>query len=244
MITVVLNRQHDIRYTLKSVTNQTYSNVEFIVIDGGSSDGTVAIIEEYLSRISTFVSEKDNGIYDAMNKGLSKATGDYVLFINGGDALHDDFVFQKIQEQYFNNNTFPDILYGECMFVNSKREEIGLRSHVRRNPLPEKLVKSSFLYGSNVTHQCFIIKRTLAEPYNTQYKLSSDLDWMLKGISKSKLSINTGLVIADFVLGDASQQYYWQSMKERFIIWCKHYGYLKSFIAHVFIVFNSIFKNK
>jgi glycosyltransferase involved in cell wall biosynthesis len=244
IITVVLNRQHDIRFTLESVVQQNYHNIEYIVIDGGSTDGTLSIIQEYLGSITTLISEKDQGIYDAMNKGLSKASGEYVLFINGGDALHQSNVLSQIENQFFRKDIYPDILYGECMFVDSYRNKVGLRSEVRRNRLPKELNKMSFFYGSNVTHQCFIIKRKLASNYDIKYRLSSDLDWMLRGIERSKYCINTHLIIADFVLGDASQKHYWQSMKERFLIWCKHYGIINSIVAHIYIVFNSMFNKK
>lgn len=243
VITVVLNRQHDIRFTLESVVHQSYSNVEYIVIDGQSKDGTLEIIAEYQSKIAFFSSEKDLGIYDAMNKGLQKATGDYVLFINGGDALHHRDVLKQLAGKFLLNKPYPDIIYGECMFVDQNRREVGIRSVVRRNPLPEKLNKNSFLLGSNVTHQCFIIKKALAPMYNLQYQLSSDLDWMLNGIENAKYIVKFDGVIADFVLGDASSQHFGTSFKERFIIWTKHYGWLKTLFAHLFILLLSV-KNK
>ena len=96
IITIVYNRVKDIEYTLKSITEQTYKNIEYIVIDGNSNDGTLDIIQKYLDKINHLVSEKDNGIYDAMNKGLRLATGDYVLFINGGDNLHQKNTIENI----------------------------------------------------------------------------------------------------------------------------------------------------
>ena len=87
IITVVYNNVRDIEHTLKSVVNQSYDHIEYIVIDGQSTDGTLEIIQKYRDKITVLLSEKDKGIYDAMNKGLALATGDYVLFLNSGDEL-------------------------------------------------------------------------------------------------------------------------------------------------------------
>ncbi len=96
IITIVYNRVNDIEFTLKSITEQTYPNIEYIVIDGKSNDGTTSIIEKYRDKIHCYISEEDQGIYDAMNKGLRNSTGDYVLFINGGDSLHQKDTIEKL----------------------------------------------------------------------------------------------------------------------------------------------------
>src|SRR5690606_30753578 len=121
IITIVYNNVRDIRYTLASVANQDYPNIEYIVVDGLSNDGTMEVIQEYRSHISTLVSEKDKGIYDAMNKGLKLATGDYVLFLNSGDELFANDTLSKV----FAAGADADIYYGETKLVNEDREILG-----------------------------------------------------------------------------------------------------------------------
>jgi glycosyltransferase involved in cell wall biosynthesis len=237
IITVVLNRAKDIRYTLDSITKQDYPAIEYILIDGGSDDGTLAIIGEFKTGITKCISEPDHGIYDAMNKGLQMATGDYVLFINGGDALHEADTISKLASIIAHQELRPDIIYGECMFVDTDRKPLGTRSELRKNPLPKVLTFNSFELGSNVTHQCFLVRRSICDLYNLQYRLSSDIDWMLHCIKKSKSNINAGCIISDFVLGDATSKQYLRSMSERFRILKRHYGLLKALNAHLHMAF-------
>src|SRR5690606_12018670 len=125
IITVVYNNVRDIEYTIRSVISQTYPNIEYIVIDGASTDGTLDVINNYRDRINVVISEKDRGIYDAMNKGLATASGDYVLFLNSGDELFDDNSIQNVVEE----GKGADIIYGETKLVNEERHIIGDRRH-------------------------------------------------------------------------------------------------------------------
>lgn len=235
IITVVLNRENDIAYTLESVENQEFRDFEYIVIDGKSTDATPGVLEKHSGTISQLISEPDKGIYDAMNKGLQLARGEYVLFLNGGDSLHSPAVLEQIAQKIALQN-HPDILYGECMFVDKQRNPKGVRSEVRKNPLPESLNADSFKFGSNVTHQCFVVKRTLCPLYDLNYRLSSDIDWMLKCVQKAKDTVNLQMIVADFVLGDATQQQYWRSMKERFVIMAHHYGWAQAVLSHAYML--------
>lgn len=156
IITVVYNNVRDIEHTLKSVVSQTYKHVEYIVIDGLSTDGTLDVIEKYRPQISVILSEKDNGIYDAMNKGLALATGDYVLFLNSGDELYSKETLASLAEV----SEGADIIYGETFLINEQREIIGERRH----KVPAYFNWKSFRYGMNICHQAIYIKRTIAEP--------------------------------------------------------------------------------
>jgi glycosyltransferase involved in cell wall biosynthesis len=178
IITIVYNNVRDIGYTLSSVDQQTYPNIEYIVVDGKSNDGTLEVIEQYKDTISKLVSEKDNGIYDAMNKGLSMATGDYVLFLNSGDELYSSNTLEKV----FGNEDNADIYYGETKLINEDREILGDRRH----KTPEHFDWQSFKYGMYVCHQAIYIKRSLTTPYDLQYKLSSDIDWVIRATKKSR----------------------------------------------------------
>ena len=116
IITVVRNNQNTIGEAIDSVLNQTYSNIEYIVIDGKSTDGTIAVIESYGSKISKFLSEKDNGLYDAMNKGLMLATGDVIGFINADDMLNDKYCIEQIVNTF--ESTTTDVVYGDKIYIN------------------------------------------------------------------------------------------------------------------------------
>lgn len=241
IITVVLNREEDIEYTLNSIAQQTYSNIQYIVIDGGSTDETLDKIESYKDKIDILVSEKDHGIYDAMNKGLKLAQGDYVLFLNGGDSLHEFATLEKVvQETIISKDHLPDIIYGECLFVNNDRTPISTRSKFKKQTFPKTLNEYSFKKGTNVSHQAFIVKNEIAGPYDLSYSWCSDIDWMLNCIKKSKYIRPYNGIIAEFVLGGTSESQKLASLKERFLIMQKHYGFFKNIGFHTLILINKL----
>jgi len=224
IITIVYNNVRDIRYTLESVAQQTYPNIEYLVIDGNSNDGTLDVIQEYKDHITVLVSEKDKGIYDAMNKGLRLATGDYVLFLNSGDELYAPDTLEKV----FNSGEDADIYYGETKLVNEDREILGDRRH----KCPDTFDWKSFKYGMNVCHQAIYVKREIAEPYDMQYKLSSDIDWVIRAAKKAKKTVNVKDYVAKYLVGGMSQQRHKQSLKERYEIFKKYYGTIPNLINH------------
>ena len=224
IITIVYNNVRDIAYTIRSVMKQTYPNIEYIVIDGLSTDGTLDVIEKYREEISILVSEKDKGIYDAMNKGLALATGDYVLFLNSGDELYEDMTLEKV----FTSAEGADIYYGETKLVDENREILGDRRHA----VPESFDWTSFKYGMNVCHQAIYVKRSLAEPYDTSYKLSADVDWVIRAAKKAEHIVNVKQYVAKYLVGGMSQQRHRESLKERYTIFKKHYGLVPNIINH------------
>ncbi|MEG1186998.1 MAG: glycosyltransferase family 2 protein, partial [Bacteroidales bacterium] len=125
IITITYNAEKTLEPTIRSILEQDYPNIEYIIIDGASKDGTLKLIDRFRDRIAKVVSEPDKGLYDAMNKGLQHATGDYVWFINAGDALHSPFTVRRITEKI--GDTMPDIIYGETALVNQERTFIGMR---------------------------------------------------------------------------------------------------------------------
>jgi glycosyltransferase involved in cell wall biosynthesis len=229
IITIVYNNVRDIDYTIKSVLEQTYKNIEYIIVDGASTDGTLDIIKTYKDRISKVISEKDNGIYDAMNKGLMAAMGDYVLFLNSGDELFDLNTIQQIVEK--GNNA--DIIYGETKLVDEQRRIVGDRRHAA----PKKFDWKSFRYGMNVCHQAIYVKRAIAEPYDQQYQLSADIDWVIRAAKKAKTTVNIHQYVAKYLVGGMSQKRHQQSLRERYEIFKKHYGTIPNIINHCIIAF-------
>lgn len=240
IITVVYNRVHDIEYTIKSVVHQTYPHIEFIVIDGQSIDGTIQIIKKYSTQIHHFISEPDSGIYDAMNKGLSVATGDYILFINGGDQLHHHQTLEQISNTIFISGERPDIIYGECMLIHADRSYFKTRSEFKQQTFPTTLNHQSFIHGTNVSHQSFIVKNKIAPLYDLKYKWSSDVDWMLNCLKTATTVKQYSGIISDFVIGDSTEKHKIASLKERFIIMCKHYGTIRTIQSHLYLSIKNI----
>jgi len=188
VITVVYNSLNLIEKTIRSILGQTYPNIEFIVIDGGSTDGTVDIIRRHEKQISWWISEPDHGIYDAMNKGLAAATGNYVWFINAGDRIYATDTLEKIFDDPSSQTRVPGsilrlgkIYYGDTMIVDSGFHELGLR---RLRP-PEILTWRSFRKGMLVSHQAIIVSRDIAPQFDPQYRHSADFDWVVRALKKA-----------------------------------------------------------
>lgn len=224
IITIVYNNVRDVEYTLRSVMKQTYPNFEYIVIDGLSTDGTLEVLLKYNEEITTLVSEPDKGIYDAMNKGLALATGEYVLFLNSGDELYEDMTLEKVIGSADN----ADIYYGETKLINEEREVIGDRRH----KTPERFDWKSFKYGMNICHQAIYIRRSLTSPYDTQYKLSADIDWIIRAAQQAEKIVNVRQYVAKYLVGGMSQQRHKESLKERYAIFKKHYGTVPNLVNH------------
>lgn len=229
IITVVYNGKQLIERTIKSVLSQTYSNIEYIVIDGASVDGTLEIAEKYQHQIALLLSGKDSGIYDAMNKGLKNATGDYVLFLNAGDELYSDDTLKNI----FLLSADADVYYGNTAIVDTAGKELGDR---RLTP-PENLDWKSLKFGMCVSHQSFIAKRSICDLYNLDYKISSDIDWVINVLKRSNKIINTKSYISKFLEGGTSNERRGKALRERFAIMSKQYGFFQTIINHVYILF-------
>jgi len=230
VITIVYNNAADIERTMLSVLNQTYPNIEYIIVDGLSTDGTLEIIKKYSGKISKLISEKDEGIYDAMNKGLAVATGDYVLFMNSGDEFYSGDTVAKV----FAIAEGADIYYGETEMMDASGQSLGQRRH----KAPENFTWLSFKYGMSVSHQAIYVKRTLAEPFDRNYHLSADIDWILNAAKKAKKIVNTHQYVAKYLVGGMSKKRHRQSLRERFDIMKKYYGLVPTLFNHTVIAFN------
>jgi glycosyltransferase involved in cell wall biosynthesis len=179
IITINYNDKLGLQKTIESVINQTYTGIEFIVVDGGSSDGSKAVIEENSKNITQWVSEKDKGIYHAMNKGIKMATGDYLLFLNSGDSLIDHEVVATASNEMKDNK---DLYYGDIYF---KRKD-----QTTKETFPETLT-FDFFYYNNLSHQATFIKRTLFDDlflYNESYKIAADWEFFIYAICKANVS--------------------------------------------------------
>lgn len=229
-ITVVFNNRDNLKKTITAIRNQKYSNLETVIIDGGSTDGTLEIISENKDIVSYFISEKDNGIYDAMNKGLRAATGEYVWFMNSGDIPSDDGILTKI----FQISTDGDVYYGDTEIVDDEGKSYGNRT--LKIP-PKELNWKKMINGMIVSHQSLIVRRVLCSEYDLNYKFVSDIDWTIKVLKKSKKVINTQLTLSKFLMGGYSRKYTIKSLKERFRMLCKHFSCTAVILNHIKLSF-------
>ncbi|MEN8122835.1 MAG: glycosyltransferase family 2 protein [Bacteroidota bacterium] len=233
IITISYNDSKNLERTIISVISQTYTDLEYIVVDGGSSDESPEIIKKYEAGINKWISEPDKGIYDAMNKGLKMATGDYILFLNAGDIFYSPETLEKIPFEKYPN---ADILYGETLSIDDNGNVLGL------NPkkLPHNLHWKHFRNGMVVCHQSILVKRTVAPEYNLEYKLSSDVEWVLKCLKKSKQTVFTGTIIARFLVGGASKKRHGESLNERFNIMKNYFGTGLTLYKHALFMINEL----
>ena len=229
VVTVVYNSAALIENTVKSIINQSYSHIEYIVVDGGSTDGTIDILNRYKKNISTLISEPDRGIYDAMNKGIRLATGDFVVFINSGDKFSSPDILEKI----FSNPDAAqaDVIYGDTDITDSDGNII----HSRRHRPPETLDWKSFKRGMLVCHQSFIARRNLIDSYDLTYRYAADFDWCIRILKKSKSVHNSRQVISLFLEGGQTRKTIVPGLKERFRIMRHHYGLISAIYRNIIL---------
>jgi len=238
IITITYQAEAYLERTLQSVFEQgCVDEIDYIVVDGASKDKTLEIIEKNKKQINQFISEKDKGIYDAMNKGMQLAKGDYILFLNAGDTFASATTLKNILKELAQN---PDVLYGEAVFVNNEGVHLGLRSEVTPHHLPASLTWEDFRFGMLVCHQAFIAKRSIAPLFNLHYKLSSDIDWEIRVLKKSQTILKSKAPICHYLMGGASVQNLKQSWKERYAVLKSHFGVLPNLLNHVNIILRGL----
>ncbi|MGM9778844.1 MAG: glycosyltransferase family 2 protein [Prevotella sp.] len=210
IITICFNNEKDIRATIESVVNQTYDDIEYIIKDGGSKDGTMAIVNEYKDRISKIISCPDKGIYDAINQGIKAATGDVVGLIHAGDQLYDRYVIAKIADHFEKNDI--DVSYGHSKIYNEKGKV------VRVNKSPE-YTKSLCRRGWFPSHQSIYVKRKVFEKYgyyDTEIGWAADYQWFILLFYVQNLRIKRlDAFIVRFAIGGTSTSNYKSRLTKR-----------------------------
>jgi glycosyltransferase involved in cell wall biosynthesis len=184
IITVVWNNKKTIKDAINSVLHQTYKNIEYIIIDGVSTDGTIEIIKSYGDKITKFVSEPDKGLYDAMNKGIKLATGDVVGILNSDDLYIDNFVIEKVVKTFEEQNI--DSLFADLVYVKPDNLDKIVRYYDSSNFNPLK-----FAYGWMPAHPTFFVKREAYKKYGlfrTDLKIASDFDILARFLYTNKIS--------------------------------------------------------
>lgn len=224
IVTVVFNGASCLEKTIQSVLNQSYHNVEYIVIDGGSADGTVDIIKSHQNRIKYWESNSDSGIYDAMNKGIRIASGEWINFLNAGDVFYSPDVLFNI----FNNKKYTEqILYGDLNVVYKKRAQ-RLRRYGKINPI---------LYAMPICHQTMFVKSEWLKkyPFNLVYAYASDFDNLCKILKHGGNIKKVPEIIASIDAGGVSDTQRHQVYTEYKKISGEYYGY--SIYAKLFYFF-------
>jgi len=182
IITVCYNSAKTIKDTLISVTNQLHEDIEHVLVDGGSKDGTIDLVKKHGERVSKFVSSPDCGIYDAMNKGLGSATGDYVAYLNSDDFYTNEQVIQQVAEAIHETNA--DAIYGDLSYV--KRNDPKIRVRYWKSQMFQP---GSFVRGFAPPHPTFFMKRKLLNDlggFDLSYSLASDFDLMFRALEIKK----------------------------------------------------------
>lgn len=234
IITVTFNAEKVLERTLRSIKRQEYNNIELIIVDGKSNDGTLDIVERYSDIVTKWISEKDNGLYDAMNKGLDMAKGDYVWFLNAGDTIAKKNILDYLFGEEF---VMRDIYYGETMIVDERGKSLG----GRRLKTKEDMTWKDFRWGMLVCHQSVLVKREIAPRYNLNYKIAADYEWVLESFKRARYILGTKHKISCYLEGGLSRKNVWRGNKERFQIMRKYYGLVPSIWYNFLMVFRFLF---
>lgn len=232
VITITYNAAGVLPPTLKSLRAQTFRNFEHIIVDGASSDDTLAVARAQGLPDARIVSEPDGGLYDAMNKGMAMARGKYLLFLNAGDALAQASTLADYARAA--EEADADIVYGDTMIVAPDGKIIGPRHH----SAPEVLTFKSFAKGMLICHQAFMMRRSLAPRYDLSYRFSADYDWCVRCISLTTPAkcVNLHRVAIHYLSDGLTDRNKIASLRERFRIMQRHYGTLKALSMHAMFI--------
>ena len=256
VVTITYNAAAVVQRTLDSVLCQTYEDVEHLIIDGASTDETLQIVEAYKQQSDEsdsghkviVKSEPDEGIYDAMNKGLTQVMGDYVVYMNAGDAFPAPDTLEQIARRCHLNELpsaeLPAVLYGLTDIVD---QEGRFLRHRRLQP-PARLTWRSFRHGMLVCHQAFYARTdfAIATPYDMQYRYSADVDWcirVMKAAAKENVPLlNLKMVVANYTEEGQTTLHHRESLWERYHVMEHHYGRIQTFLLHCWFAVRSVFK--
>ena len=253
IVTCTFNAAPVLQRTLDSVLSQKYADVEHLILDGLSKDDTVKLALAYKERSDesgndhevVVISEKDGGLYDAMNKGIRHATGDYIVFLNAGDTFPNNDTLDTVAASIGDGERLPGVLYGDTDIVDMDHHFLR---HRRLTP-PKRLTWRSFKQGMLVCHQAFYARVDLAKETlynNVDYRFSADVDWcirIMKLCAKRHLALrNVNAVIVDYLDGGMTNKNHNASLNERFHVMAKHYGLVQTVFLHIFFVLRSVVK--
>jgi glycosyltransferase involved in cell wall biosynthesis len=236
IITITYNADRYLDRTLASVRHALAqvadpSVVEYLIVDGKSTDDTLEIAKNYSDVITKLVSEPDQGLYNAMNKGQRLASGKYIWFLNAGDEVYDRDVIVKLLRALESQD---DVYYSDAMFVRQNGEQVGLRSRFTPHSLSQNITWRDFSLGMKICHQAFIAKREIATLYD-EGNLSADIDWEILCLKKANNAIFLPFVLCKYLLGGVSVQNHRRSLTDRFEVLRKHFGFIPTLLNHILI---------
>lgn len=251
IVTITYNAANVLQPTLDSVRMQDHDDLEHVIIDGASKDATVDMARSYQAASEAsgcghevvVVSEPDKGLYDAMNKGLRRVTGEYVCFLNAGDRLPAASTISSVVEaaQLSGDGDQPAVVYGDTDIIGPEGEWVG---HRHLSP-PDHLSWRSFKHGMLVCHQAFYARTDIARQveYDTRYRYSADVDWcirVMRGAEKAKAPlVRVGGVIALYQQEGQTTLHHSESLRERFDVMRRHYGLFTTSAMHVWFAVRS-----
>jgi glycosyltransferase involved in cell wall biosynthesis len=220
IITVVFNPGADFVKTVQSVANQAYKNIEFIIVDGGSTDGTVDFLEGHPGAVTKWISEPDKGIYDAMNKGIGMATGEYITFLNAGDC----YTSPEVVSELFSDlpESMPHLVYGDVILV---------WNHSGRTTYQKSMAftRENLLRWTTqvVCHQSLFVRRDIAPLYDTRWRFKSELNWYFDLVEKiPDLRIHYKQIpIVNYDTRGKGQQNFWSNMREMILLVKERFGW-------------------
>ena len=248
IITITYNAEAFLPRTVESVLSQHYRDIEHIIIDGASTDSTISVAQDYMQRSYAaqnghevrIVSEPDNGLYDAMNKGLRQASGDYICFLNAGDFFPNANVLDTIVSRSLTGKSrqqLPAVIYGDTDIVDN---DGNFLRHRRLAP-PRNLTWRS-------CHQAFYARLDIARtvPYDTRYRYSADVDWCIR-VMKEAERMGAGLAYVDSVVVNYTQEgqttkHHRDSLKERYRVMQCHYGAFTTALMHAWFAVRAVVK--
>lgn len=236
IITVTYNAEQWIERTLSSILAQSEQDYECLVIDGASTDHTMAVVQRmqplFHGRLS-FISEPDEGIYDAMNKGIRNTKGQFIWFLNAGDELTKNAL--SLAFPYMQTST--DLIYGKTLTTDADGQITG---QYHKTP-PQQLQLQSLTNGLVVCHQAMAVRRAIAPYYDTSYRIAADYDWVIRILTNTNKTTYIPDYLCRFLKGGMSQQNKHKAWKERFRIMRKHFGLLATLYYHIPIAFRYLF---
>lgn len=229
IITVCYNAEATVERTLESVDSQSFTDYEHLIVDGASSDKTLDIVASRPSSLRRVISEPDNGLYDAMNKGIAATDGRYLIFLNAGDKFHSPDTLAKIAEVIARND-YPGIVYGQTLIVDDNGNRIGDRHLLA----PDNLTLQSFAEGMLVCHQAFVALRRITGFYDLKYRFSADYEWCIRCLQHSRCNVGlTDTYLVDYLSEGVTTANRLPSLKERFRIMARYYGFFPTVWRHV-----------
>ena len=256
VVTITYNAAAVLQRTLDSVFCQTYDGVEHLIIDGASADATLTMAENYKQKSDAVSndhkviihSEPDHGIYDAMNKGLTQASGDYIVFMNAGDSFPQPDTLEQVVRcchlTELPTGELPGVLYGHTNLVDGE----GHYLRPRRLQPPEHLTWRSFRQGMLVCHQAFYARTDIAKntQFDTRYRFSADVDWCIRVMKESERMglplYNINNVVANYMEEGTTTKNHKASLRERYLVMQSHYGALQTFLLHCWFVVRAVIR--